>query len=135
MTILMTSGISGSVAPALSSGMPRAIALPAAAAPASADPVTPAQAPAQAASEQVNVSSPQLDQIQHAVDRLKESMKPALVNNLEFQIDKSTGKVVVMIFDAQTHTLVRQIPSQEVMAIAEAIDRMQGRGGLVKQKA
>jgi len=90
--------------------------------------VTPVLAPNQAASVH-------LDEVQHAINLLKQSMKPALANGLEFQIDQTTGKTVVMIRDKETNTVVRQIPSEEVLTIAHALDRMQGRGGLVKQKA
>ena len=128
MSILSAGSISATTAPAASNSVQRVAVLPVQIAQqvdesGNATPSTPP------------VTSPQLDQIQTAVERLKQAMKPALASTLEFQIDKGTGKAVVMIFDAQTHALVRQIPSQEVMAIAEAIDRMQGRGGLVKQKA
>jgi len=90
--------------------------------------VTPVLAPNQAASAH-------LGEVQHAIKLLKQSMKPALADGLEFQIDQTTGKTVVMIRDKETNTVVRQIPSEEVLTIAHALDRMQGRGGLVKQKA
>jgi flagellar protein FlaG len=37
------------------------------------------------------------------------------------------------VVDAVTHEVVRQIPGEEILAIARAIDRMQGL--LLKQKA
>jgi flagellar protein FlaG len=77
----------------------------------------------------------QLEQVQRAIEQLKQSIKPALANSLEFDIDQSTGKTVIKIMDVETSRLIRQIPSEEMLIIAEALDRMQGRGGLVKQQA
>lgn len=76
-----------------------------------------------------------LQQVQEAIGRLKQSIKPALANKLEFQIDESTGRTLIKVLDTETNTVVRQIPSEEIMAIAHAIDRMQGRGGLIRQQA
>ena len=45
---------------------------------------------------------------------------------LQFQVDKSTNQVVTTIVDSTNKTVVVQIPSEEVLRIAQAIDRMQG---------
>ncbi|MBL8491536.1 MAG: flagellar protein FlaG, partial [Rhodocyclaceae bacterium] len=42
-------------------------------------------------------------------------------------------KTVVKVVDGQTGKMIRQIPSEELLAIAESIDRMQGL--LLRQKA
>jgi flagellar protein FlaG len=52
---------------------------------------------------------------------------------LQFQVDKDTQQVVTTIVDSNNKTVVVQIPSEEVLRIAQAIDRMQG--FLVKDKA
>lgn len=128
MTILTTSSIN-SVGRAATSGNIYRVQTSTASAPAAeVPPVTPAAAPAQALSAQ-------LEEVQHAINLLKQSIKPTLANGLEFQIDQSTGKTLVKILDKETNTVVRQIPSEEMLTIAHALDRMQGRGGLVKQKA
>lgn len=75
-----------------------------------------------------------LEQVQQAIDRLKQTIKPDLANSLDFQIDQGSGRTVVRIMDAETNSLIRQIPSEEMVAIADAIDNMQGRSGLVKQQ-
>lgn len=75
-----------------------------------------------------------LEQMLQALDQVKQSIKPSLANSLEFLVDESTGKTVIKILDVETKTLIRQIPSEEMMAIAEAINRMEGRSGLVKEK-
>ena len=75
------------------------------------------------------------EQVQRAIERLKQSIKPSLANSLEFEIDQSTGKTLVKILDRETRALVRQIPSEEILTIARALDRLRGRGGLVTHQA
>ena len=76
-----------------------------------------------------------LDQVQKAIERLKQSIKPNLAQSLEFNIDQSSGRIVVKIIDAETRALVRQIPSEEILFIAHALSRLHGNGGLVSQQA
>ena len=45
---------------------------------------------------------------------------------LQYQVDESTHEVVATIVDSSNKTVVVQIPSEEVLRIAQAIDRMQG---------
>ena len=75
------------------------------------------------------------EQVQRAIERLKQSIKPSLANSLEFEIDQSTGKTLVKILDRETRALVRQIPSEEILTIAHGLDRLRGRGGLVTHQA
>lgn len=60
-----------------------------------------------------------------------------LNRNLEFSINKDNGEVLVKVVDAQTHELVRQIPSEEALALAQNIDQymQEHHMGLVKAKA
>jgi flagellar protein FlaG len=54
-------------------------------------------------------------------------------SNLNFRVDDDTGEMVVKVVDATTKDVIRQIPSEEMLAIAKALDRIQGL--LVNQKA
>lgn len=54
-------------------------------------------------------------------------------SNLNFRVDDDTGEMVVKVVDATTQDVIRQIPSAEMLAIAKALDRIQGL--LVNQKA
>jgi len=128
MTILTTSSISSVARATASSNVYRVQT--------SATPVTAAEVQAVAPGKATTQAlAAQLEEVQHAINLLKQSIKPTLANGLEFQIDQSTGKTLVKILDKETNTVVRQIPSEEMLTIAHALDRMQGRGGLVKQKA
>ncbi len=53
--------------------------------------------------------------------------------SLEFQVDSQSGEVLVRVVDSDTNEVIRQIPSEQIIAIAHAIDQMYGL--LFKQKA
>ena len=46
--------------------------------------------------------------------------------NLRFSVDEDTGKTVVRVVDTDTGETIRQVPSEEVLAISRSIDRLQG---------
>ena len=46
--------------------------------------------------------------------------------NLTFQTDDSTGRVVVRVIDSETQKVLRQMPSEEMLSLSKAIDRMRG---------
>lgn len=50
-----------------------------------------------------------------------------------FSIDEDLGKTVVKVVDRGTKELIRQFPSEEMLQIAKALDKIQGL--LVKQQA
>jgi flagellar protein FlaG len=41
---------------------------------------------------------------------------------LSFRVDESSGRTVITVLDATTREIVRQIPSEEVLALARAIE-------------
>lgn len=52
---------------------------------------------------------------------------------LKFSIDKDTGTVVVKVIDSTNDKVIKQIPSEEAIALAKALDKIKGL--LVQQKA
>ena len=54
-------------------------------------------------------------------------------NSLQFSIDEDIGVTVVKVIDTESKKVIRQIPSEEVIDIAKALDKLQGL--LVKQQA
>lgn len=56
-----------------------------------------------------------------------------MARDLLFSIDNDTGKTVVKVVDSVTDKVIRQIPSEELIAIAKALDKFQGL--LLKQEA
>lgn len=57
----------------------------------------------------------------------------SIASGLEFSVDESSGRVLVRVRDKETNELIRQIPSEEMLAIRDALDRLQGL--LLRQKA
>lgn len=109
-------------------GQPATIAGPAAA----AGPA-PVQAPAPQATAASQSRTPvDSADVQDAVARAQEVLNRASAN-LRFAVDGDTGTMVVKVVDAETDQVIRQIPSEEMLAIARNMDRMQGL--LVKQEA
>jgi flagellar protein FlaG len=46
--------------------------------------------------------------------------------NLKFSVDQDSGRVVVKVVDQETDTVIRQMPSEEALAISHALDKLQG---------
>lgn len=97
--------------------------------PATAAVATPQDPQALAQSGAIQPSSEQLTQ---AVKQIQDVVKQN-VNGLQFSIDEDVGVPVVKVIDTESKKVIRQIPSQEVLEIAKALDKLQGL--LVKQQA
>ena len=71
-----------------------------------------------------------------AVEHLNNQVQN-LNRNLEFSIDQDSGELVVKVVDAQTHEVIRQIPSQEALALAKDIEHylQHQHTGLLQTKA
>lgn len=54
-------------------------------------------------------------------------------SSIQFSLDEDTGRTVVKMVDTRTDEILRQFPSEEMLAISRSIDRMQGL--LVNRKA
>jgi flagellar protein FlaG len=77
---------------------------------------------AQSAQPAQPVSSEQLNA---AVKSVREFVG-TINNNLEFSINDDTQQVVVKIIDSSTKEVIRQIPSEEMVAMAKALDSIKG---------
>ncbi|GAB1233308.1 hypothetical protein UT4_17750 [Ferrigenium sp. UT4] len=73
------------------------------------------------------------EQAQRAVDTINQALKQSN-KNLEFSIDESTHKQVFKLTDAETGDVIRQYPTEEMLAISRAIDQAK-QGLLLKQEA
>lgn len=78
---------------------------------------------------------------QQAVQAVEKKLEPAAIKqaseqinevlrqfdrNLQFTVDEDTGIDVVKVIDGETEEVIRQFPSEEVLAIARALDKLQG---------
>lgn len=75
---------------------------------------------------------PSMDEITKALSDVQAVIQP-VARDLLFSIDNDTGKTVVKVVDSVTDKVIRQIPSEELIAIAKALDKFQGL--LLKQEA
>jgi len=77
-------------------------------------------------------SVPSMSQTNEALKQINDTMKK-LSQDLEFTLDEDSERPVVKVVDQQTKEIIRQIPTQEALEIAKALDRVQGL--LIRQKA
>ena len=82
--------------------------------------------------EQTQKVEPSRQQVEEAAKTVNEFLKP-INNSINFSLDEDTGITVVKVIDVATKEIIRQIPSEEMLVIAKAIDQMKGL--LVQQKA
>lgn len=54
-------------------------------------------------------------------------------SDIQFSLDEDSNKMVVKVIDRSTKEVIRQIPSEEMLEIAEALEKLQGL--LVKEQA
>jgi len=52
---------------------------------------------------------------------------------IEFSFDPGGGEMVIKVVDAETRDILRQFPSEEMMALSRAMEKMQA--ALIKQTA
>lgn len=94
------------------------------AAPAKAVAITPVQ----------NVSvKPSSEELKNAVDAINQTMQQSN-RALEFSVDTDSHRTVVKMTDTSTGELIRQFPSESILAISRGIEQFQ-QGLLIKQKA
>ncbi len=53
-----------------------------------------------------------------ALPKIQE-LAPSLSRQLQFQVDENTSAAIITVLDASTKEVVRQIPTEEVIAMAE----------------
>jgi flagellar protein FlaG len=75
---------------------------------------------------------PNMEQVAQAVKNINKSMQ-ALSQGVEFTIDEDSQRTIIKVVDQQTKEVLRQMPTEEALEIAKALDRAQGL--LIKQQA
>jgi flagellar protein FlaG len=76
--------------------------------------------------------APTAEQVKQAVSDINKSMQ-SLSQGIEFSIDTDSKQNIVKVIDPQTKEVLRQMPTQEALEIAKALDQMIGK--LIKEKA
>jgi len=88
--------------------------------------------PAQKTDNQATPSSATSEQVKDAVKSMNDFVH-SINSSLNFSVDKDSGETVVKVMDVDTKEVIKQIPSEEMLAIAKAVDKLKGL--LVQQKA
>ena len=81
---------------------------------------------------QATASIPKAEQVKAAVEHINKFVQ-AFSNDVTFAVDEDTGIQVVKVVDTKTKDVIRQFPSEEILAIAKALDQLQGL--IINQKA
>jgi len=84
-------------------------------------------APALAAAEKPQQAGPQQAQARQPVEEAVSSIKAfaqSIQRNLNFALDDSTGQVVVKVTDGVSGEVIRQIPSEDALRLAESLDEV-----------
>ena len=92
----------------------------------------PAIATETAGAVEKSAAAPSVEQVKQAVTNINKSLQ-SLSQDLEFSVDSDSNRTVVKVVDQKTKEVIRQIPSQEALEIAKALDSVQGL--LIKQTA
>ena len=70
--------------------------------------------------------------LENAAKKVQEFVNLA-ASDIKFSIDEDSGQTVVKIIDRATEDVIRQMPSEDMLELAKALDKLQGL--LIKQKA
>lgn len=96
------------------------------------DATQPAQAPDPSVGEASAEKQGGMEKLRAAVEKIQEFVS-STASDIKFSIDEDSGRTVVRVIDRETQEVIRQIPSQEMLDLAQALDKLQGL--LIKQKA
>jgi len=70
--------------------------------------------------------APEPVQLAQAVDDLNQQVRDSRTD-LQFKIDEDSGRTVVSIVDAGDGTVLRQMPTEEALRVARALDKTLGK--------
>jgi len=90
-----------------------------------AQPATPGAAYPAAAGATSQLPSDTSPDMVAAVNELVDVLKTTSIG-VRFEIDEGTHRVITKVVDKETGELIRQLPSEEVLRFAQAIDKLQG---------
>ncbi len=77
--------------------------------------------------ERAPAPSPAADDVKEAVDRLEDAFKSLDLNiRLKHEINDKTKEVIVKVISGDSGELIRQIPSEEVVALRERLSDLIG---------
>ena len=85
----------------------------------------PVELPQQAVKPIEKAEKVELESVKKAADQINNLIQQ-FNRDLNFSVDDDTGLRVVKLIDTKTEEVIRQFPSEELLAIAKALDKLQG---------
>ncbi|RUR31052.1 flagellar protein FlaG [Vreelandella andesensis] len=70
--------------------------------------------------EPLNISK---ESLAEPIQRINETFRP---RGLEFALSEQSGRVITKVIDRETGDVIRQIPAEEVLLVAERLEELQG---------
>ena len=68
-------------------------------------------------------AQPDKQAVENAIVSMHDATQ-AMQRNLNFSIDESTGRMVVKVTDSASGEVIRQMPTEEALRLAESLDEM-----------
>lgn len=75
--------------------------------------------------EQKPLHTVEAEDLDQAVQQINDFVQ-TVQRDLRFSVDEGTGRVVVTVRDSKTDEVIRQIPSEEMLALAENLEEARG---------
>lgn len=72
------------------------------------------------------------EDLHRALDKINEKVQQVM-REIKFSVDEKSDRVVIKVIDQSTKEIIREIPPEAVIDMAEQLDRAQG--VLIKEKA
>ena len=71
------------------------------------------------------LTADQSEKVEENVSRLNEIVQ-TIQRDLQFSVDDDSGRTVVTVLDSKTQEVIRQIPTEQVLALSENIENLKG---------
>ncbi len=65
------------------------------------------------------------DELKRATEELQRRIY-AVAPELQFSVDRDSGRTIIKVTDPATNEIIRQIPAEEVLRLNKELDRLQG---------
>ena len=111
----------------IGSGLPPAVARPAPAETAEFRPLGSGKTEKSAAQDEAMFKKGSLEQNKEQLEELVEGIQEAtrvMQRNLNFSVDDTTGFTVIKVTDALSGDVIRQMPTEDALRLAERLDEM-----------
>lgn len=81
--------------------------------------------PGDAGGQPAGAAEPSIAALRLATRQVEQAVR-AQASSLAFSIDQSAGKTVVRVTDSETGEVLRRIPPEEMLCLAQTMNKMQG---------